>query len=68
MTNYNFGDLLEKARLDNAIKAAKQVSEYCKSVSECANGCVFFSQITGECIFTRHNRYGFHITPEDWEV
>ena len=68
MNNYNFGDLLEKARRENAINAAKEVSEYCKSVNKCEKGCVFYDNITGYCTFTKHNRYGFHITPEDWEV
>lgn len=68
MNNYKFGDLLEEARIQNAIEAAKTVSEYCKSVNECQNGCIFYDKITGYCTFTRHNKYGFHITPEDWEV
>lgn len=68
MDDCNFEKLLEKARRDNAINAAKEVSKYCRSVNECYGGCVFFSPITSECIFTRHNKYGFHITPEDWEV
>lgn len=67
MSNYNIGDLLEKANKENAIMAAKEVREYCKSFNECEN-CVFLDKITGGCIFTKHNRYGFHITPEDWEV
>lgn len=73
MNNYNLGNLLEKARRekarrDNAIKAAKEVSEYCKSVNECENGCVFYDPITGFCTFTKLNRYGYPKTPEDWEV
>lgn len=68
MNDYNFGDLLEKSRQQNAIEAAKTVRDYCKSVEECENGCIFYEKITGYCTFTKHNRYGFHITPEDWEV
>lgn len=68
MNNYNFGNLLEKSRRQNAIEAAKTVREYCYTIEECDKGCVFFDRITAECIFTKHNRYGFHITPEDWEV
>lgn len=68
MNNYNFGDLLEKSRRQNAIEAAKTLSEYCKSFNDCDTECVFLDQITGACIFTKHNKYGFHITPEDWEV
>lgn len=67
MTNYNYGISLEKARKLEAIMAAKTVSKYCKSCKECEE-CVFLDQITGECIFTKHNKYGFHKTPEDWEV
>lgn len=68
MTNYNFCDLLEKARRENAIKAAKEVSEYCKSVSECETECVFYNSITGRCTFTKYNLYGEPKAPEDWEV
>lgn len=62
-----YGELLEKARREHAVNAAKEVRNYCNSFESC-DGCVFWSQITGECIFTKHNKYGFHITPEDWEV
>lgn len=68
MNNYKFGDLLEESRKQNAIEAAKTISEYCKSVNYCENGCIFYDKTTGYCTFTRHNKYGFHITPEDWEV
>lgn len=68
MNNYNFGDLLEKSRRQNAIEAAKTVSDYCKSVEECENGCIFYDKITGLCTFTKYNRYGYPLTPEDWEV
>lgn len=67
MNNYNFGELLEKARRENAVNAAKEVSKYCKTFEEC-EGCVFLDQITGGCIFTKRNKYGFHKMPEDWEV
>lgn len=67
MDDYNFGKLLEKSRRENAIKAAKEVSEYCQSCKECVE-CIFLDKITAECIFTKHNKYGFHKTPEDWEV
>ena len=68
MDSCKFGELLEKQRRKDAINAAKEVSNYCKSVNECDKECVFFDKITDACIFTKHNRYGFHITPEDWEV
>lgn len=68
MDSFKFGELLEKQRRKDAINAAQTIRDYCTSVNECDKECVFFSQITAECIFTRHNKYGFHITPEDWEV
>lgn len=50
-----------------AIQAAQIIKHYCEAHGSCDN-CVFYDKINGYCTFTKHNRYGFHITQEDWEV
>ena len=66
MDNYKHGYLLKAAYKQEAERAARTVKNYCAR-TECEE-CVFLDQITGACIFTKHNKYGFHKTPEDWEV